>query len=174
MTNRLDLDFRFVSKFGWDQQAEALSKAKEEREKNIKKEKLEKHVEEKIRRQSRATEAEKEVSQGKREKQASIVTRRSSSFETGEIAKLTLSPPKSPPITNDEVAVITKAKGEREKNIKKKKIEDHVETLARRQSRASEAEKEVAQGKLDVKKEVKRRSSAAFSPESTEKVIFKN
>lgn len=105
----------------------------------------------------------------------SIVTRRSSSLNTGEIAKAVqeateetakgLSTP--PP---QEVAVITQAKGNREKAAQKEKKEKEKELTEGRKSRASEALEEVKRGSVDIKQEVERRNSAAFSPQTTEEV----
>ncbi len=103
-------------------------------------------------------------------KEKSIVTRRSSSFNTGEMAKMAQTPPpKASPITHSDVAVITQAKGKREKEKKKEKLEKHMEKESRRKSRVSEAQEDVAKGAVDIKKEIARRSSADFSSEPTDK-----
>lgn len=110
--------------------------------------------------QSTPTKSSVDKGELKELRRTSLVSRRSSSFNAGEIAKLAQTPPpKATPITNEEAKSIEKAKSEREKEQHKEKFEKEVEKEARRRSRMSDAKQEVAQGEVDIKKEVARRVS---------------
>ncbi|QDZ21655.1 PH domain-containing protein [Chloropicon primus] len=93
-------------------------------------------------------------------RKTSLVTRRSSSFNSGEIAKMAQTPsPKSTPLTPEEADVIEKAKETRAKEQEKEEFEKSIDKATRRKSRVSEASLEVAKGEVDIKKEIARRST---------------
>ena len=98
-------------------------------------------------------------------RRTSLVTRRSSSVNAGELAALAQTPPpKSTPITDEEAEVLEKAKEAREMEHEKEQFEKSIEKAERRKSRRSEAEVEVAKADVDVKKIIARRSSVELNP----------